>query len=76
MGVDNSDVLKAINELAEKVEQYHGDFREFRGSQTVEVNTLKKEAESNRFWLKVQAVCIVPLMGGVHQVAQHFGWLK
>jgi hypothetical protein len=72
----NAEILKAINELTKTVEIYHADFREFRGEQAEKVRSLQEEAKSNRFWLKVQAICVVPILGGLHQAAQHFGWLK
>lgn len=76
MSVDNSEVLKAINELTRTVEVYHADFREFRGEQKAKVEALEKDASNNRMWMKVQAICVLPVVGGIHQVAAHFGWLK
>ena len=76
MSENNLEVLKAIRDLAEKVETYHGDFREFRGTYVQKVSVLEEEAKSEKFWRKVQMVCIVPVMGGIHQLAQYLHWIK
>ena len=73
---DNTEVLKAINDLAKTVETYHGDFREFRGTYTEKVSVLEEEAKSEKFWRKVQMICVVPVMGGLHQMAQYFHWIS
>jgi len=76
MGADNADVLKAIQELSSKVETYHGDFREFRGEYVQKVSVLEEDAKSEKFWRKVQMVCVVPVMGGLHQLATYLHWIK
>lgn len=76
MGDDTATVLKAITTLTEKVEEYHGDFREFRGKYIEKVSVLEEDAKSEKFWRKVQMVCVVPVMGGLHQAAQYFHWIK
>lgn len=76
MGDDTATVLKAITTLTEKVEEYHGDFREFRGAYIEKVSVLEEEAKNEKFWRKVQMVCVVPVMGGIHQVAQYLHWIK
>lgn len=76
MSDDNAEVLKAITELTKVVEIYHGDFREFRGEIKTKVKSLEEDAKSTRLWQKIQAVCVVPIVGGLHQIAQHFHWIK
>jgi hypothetical protein len=76
MSEDNKEVLKAITDLTRTVEQYHGDFREFRGVTETKVATLEADAKSTRLWQKVQAICVVPVVGGLHQVAQFLHWIK
>ena len=73
---DDNEVLKAITELTRTVETYHGDFREFRGEIKTKVKSLEEDAKSARLWQKVHAICVVPVVGGLHQVAQHFHWIK
>jgi hypothetical protein len=75
-GVDNKQILTAILDLAEKVSENNAQFREFRGEHTAKVSALEASAKSERFWMKVQMVCVVPTVGVLHQVAAHFGWLK
>ena len=76
MSEDSSEILKAIANLAKTVETYHGDFREFRGEYVTKVTVLEDNAKTDRFWHKVQAVCIVPVVGGLHQLAQYLHWIK
>jgi hypothetical protein len=76
MGADNAEVLKAITTLTEKVEQYHGDFREFRGTYVEKVSVLEESAKNEKFWRKVQMICVVPVTGGIHQLAQYLHWIK
>ncbi len=84
--MDNEDralVLEAIGNLAakvdtynDKVETYHGDFREFRGEITTKVEDLEQDAKDDRMWHRIQVICVLPVVGVLHQVAQHFGWIK
>lgn len=76
MGADNADVLKAITTLTEKVEEYHGDFREFRGKYMEKVKVLEEDAKNDRFWRKLQMVCVIPVTGAIHQAAAYFHWIK
>jgi hypothetical protein len=76
MPEDNSKVLEAITALTKTVEQYHGDFREFRGEIKTKVETLETDAKSDRFWARVHAIAVVPVVGGLHQAAQYFHWIK
>jgi hypothetical protein len=73
---DNAEVLRAITELTKVVETYHGDFREFRGVIKTKVKSLEDDAKSTRLWQKIQAICVLPVVGGIHQVAQYFHWIK
>ncbi len=76
MSDDNKEVLKAITDLTRTVEQYHGSFREFRGEIKTKVASLDEDAKNTRLWQKIQAVCVIPVISGVHQIAQHFHWIK
>jgi len=76
MDGDTEIVLKAISDLAGKVETYHGDFREFRGSYQEKVETIEEQIKSDKFWQRVQMVCVVPIVGVGHQILAHFGWIK
>jgi hypothetical protein len=76
MADDNLEVLKAISELTRVVETYHGDFREFRGEIKTKVEVLEDDAKSTRLWQKIQAVCVIPVVGVLHQLAQYFHWIK
>lgn len=69
-------VLAAINNLTQKVEAYHGDFREFRGAQTAKVKALEDEAKSAKLWGRIQKVVTIPLLAVLHQGAQYIGWIK
>jgi hypothetical protein len=73
---DNVKILEAITELTKTVETYHGDFREFRGVVTTKVTALEDDAKSSRLWAKIQMVCVIPVVGALHQVAQHYHWIK
>jgi hypothetical protein len=73
---DDSEVLKAIAELTRVVETYHGDFREFRGVTATKVNALEEDAKSTRLWQKIQMGCVLPVVAGLHQIAQHFHLIK
>ena len=75
MGVDNSDVLQAIAELTRTVEVYHGDFREFRGETKTKVESIENSTKNDRLWMRIQSVCVIPVVGGLHQIAKHFGWI-
>jgi len=76
MSDDKTEILKAITELTKVVEMYHGDFREFRGVVGTKVASLEEDAKSTRLWQKIQAVCVIPVVGGLHQLAQYFHWIK
>jgi hypothetical protein len=69
-------VLKAITDLTKVCEAYHGEFREFRGVTETKVAALEDDAKSSRTWQKIQAVCVLPVVGVIHQVAEHFHWIK
>ncbi len=84
--MDNEDaviILKAITDLTQKVESYHGDFREYRGKTDAELEAMKladaatdKRADTDRMWLKINAICVVPAIGFLHQIAVHLGWIR
>jgi hypothetical protein len=83
MDVGNAELLRAINTLTSKVEMYHGDFREFRGAQIAKNDAadlgrkeLSDSVKTDRMWMKIQAVCVVPVLGGLHQAAQWLHWIK
>ena len=76
MSDDNSEILKAIAELTKTIEMYHGDFREFRGEHSTKVKVLEENVKSDRFWHKVQTGCVIPVVGGLHQLAQYLHWIK
>ena len=76
MDSDNREILKAITELTKVVELYHGDFREFRGVTTTKIASMEDDAKSARMWQKVQMICVVPVVGALHQVAQYLHWIK
>jgi hypothetical protein len=80
---DNREILKAISDLTKIVEGYHGDFREFRGEYSTKVEGLQKQtaeakasSDRDRLWMKIHAVCVVPVVGGLHQLAQMLHWIK
>ncbi len=73
---DDNEILKAITELTKVVETYHGDFREFRGVTQTKVNSLEEDAKSARLWQKIQVVCVIPVVGALHQLAQYLHWIK
>ena len=73
---DDNEILKAITELTKVVETYHGDFREFRGVTQTKVNSLEEDAKSARLWQKIQVVCVIPVIGALHQLAQYLHWIK
>lgn len=73
---DSDQVLNAILTLTKTVEQYHGDFKEFRGSVTERVTDLEEDAKSDKLWHRVQTVCVIPVVAVLHQVATHFNWIK
>jgi hypothetical protein len=82
MSVDNSDVLQAITALTKTVEQYHGDFREFRGTVSTKIETIetemsdaKEQISKDRLWQRIQIGCVVPVVGVLHQIAEHFHWI-
>lgn len=76
MAVKNEDILKAVTELNKTVEKYHGDFREFRGEYVVKVKALEDDAKSQKLWHKVQTLCVIPVVGVLHQIAQHFHLIR
>jgi hypothetical protein len=73
---NKSEILKAITDLTKTVEEYHGDFREFRGEIKTKVANLEADAKSARFWSRVHAVAVVPVVGTVHQVAEYLHWIR
>lgn len=84
---DNTEVLAAITKLTQTVEQYHGDFREFRGETTQKMiafesrvsdieQTAKDDLKATRLWGNIKVICVLPVVGVLHQVASHFGWIK
>jgi hypothetical protein len=73
---DNVKILEAITDLTKTVETYHGDFREFRGVTATKVNALEEDAKSARLWQKIQMGCVLPVVAGLHQIAQHFHLIK
>ena len=73
---ETSKILEAITDLSQKVETYHGDFREFRGVTTTKVASLEDDAKNSRYWQRVQMVCVIPVVGALHQIAQYFHWIK
>jgi len=74
--ISNEMVLQAITKLTEKVEEYHGDFREFRGNTAVRIEGLEQAAKDAKFWNNVKVVCVLPTVTVLHQIAVHFGWIK
>jgi len=74
--IDNEMVLQAITKLTEKVEEYHGDFREFRGNTKVRIESLEQSAKDKQYWTNVKLYCIIPVTAILHQIAVHFGWIK
>jgi hypothetical protein len=68
--------LKAINELTKVVETYHGEFREHRGVTETKVKSLEDDAKSAALWQKIQMVCVIPVVGALHQIAQHYHLIK
>ena len=73
MNDDTKEILQAITQLTAKVEEYHGTFREFRGKTENRVEALECDTAQNRFWSRVHAVVILPVVAGLHQLAQHWG---
>jgi hypothetical protein len=80
MSDDNKEVLQAITILTSKVEEYHGDFREFRGEikarvEDVEhkIQVIEDGASSDRKWMRIQSAAVIPVVGALHQLAKHFG---
>jgi hypothetical protein len=69
-------VLKAINDLTKEVSEHNAQFREFRGEMATKVKSLEEDSKSTRTWQKIQAICVVPVVGGIHQVASYFHWIK
>jgi hypothetical protein len=73
---ETAKILEAITELSQKVETYHGDFREFRGVTDTKVKSLEDDAKSSALWQKIQMVCVIPVVGALHQIAQHYHLIK
>lgn len=59
-----------------KLDALSGDFREFKGAMTVEVQTIKDEQKEQKFWHSVKTVAVIPVVAVLHQIAAHFGWIK
>ena len=74
--VSNAVVLQAVTNLAMKVEAYHGDFREFRGEAKTQIVGLESSVKDAKLWSNVKLFCVLPVAGALHQIAQHFGWIK
>lgn len=73
---DNSEILKAITDLTKTVELYHGDFREFRGEQSQRTKALEEDLKNEKFWSTFKTVCVLPVIGVLHQIASHYGLIK
>lgn len=83
MAVKNEQILEAILQLKDIVSENNAQFREFRGKQTAEVESVKAEvaeleddAKSDRRWSKVYTICVLPVVGILHQIAAHFHWIR
>ena len=70
-----SAIMDALRDNTTKLTDLHGDFREFKGVQETKVAALEDAAKSDRFWGRVQTVAVLPIVGSLHQIARHFGWI-
>jgi hypothetical protein len=69
-------LLEAVTNQSEKLDSLHGDFREFKGATAAKVETLEKQASSDRVWGRIQTGVVIPFTVALHQFGAHFGWLK
>lgn len=69
-------LFQLCQSMASKLDEIHGDFREFKGATTTKVEALEKAQDSQAFWSKVQTICVIPVIAVFHQIAAHFGWIK
>jgi hypothetical protein len=76
MSVDNEQILQAVLDLTKEVSEHNAQFREFRGVTDTKVKSLEDDAKNSALWQKIQMVCVIPVVGALHQVAQHYHWIK
>jgi hypothetical protein len=69
-------LFDAIQDGNKKVDNLHGDFREFKGVMTTKVKQLETDAQNDRFWGNVKTLVVIPVVAGLHQIASYIGWIK
>jgi hypothetical protein len=69
-------ILTAITSLTKTVEEYHGDFKEFRGETKIRVQAIEEDMKNDRMWSTIKTVVVVPVIAIIHQVGAHFGLIK
>jgi hypothetical protein len=71
------------NDLTDKISKLSSDFAAHKAATELNVKNLqddhtdiKKQQDSDRIWHRVQTGIVIPVMGVLHQVASHYGWIK
>jgi hypothetical protein len=69
MAVDNDKIL-------EKIMEFHGDFREFRGEITARMGQVEEDAAEAKKWENYKIYAILPITAGLHAIASKLGLIK
>jgi hypothetical protein len=69
-------LLEKLDKQNEKMDELHGDFREFKGKMDEKVTTIEAGVKSDRLWGRIQTVAVLPVVGVLHQIAVHYGLIK
>lgn len=69
-------ISDARAEMIAAVGSLHTEFSGFKAETEARVDALEEDARSAKLWHRIQTVCVVPVVGALHQVASHFGWIK
>lgn len=69
-------LLTRLSAQDDKLDALHGDFREFKGTAGNRLDQIEKDGDKDEMWTNIKLLVIVPVIGVLHQIASHFGWIK
>jgi hypothetical protein len=69
-------ILDALTKFNDKLNDLHGDFREFKGTVTTQVNSLEKSHDNIDMWTNIKVVAVIPIVAALHVLASKVGLIK
>lgn len=69
-------ILDSLSTLNNKLDDLHGDFREFRGIITTKVASLEKDRDNENLWTNVKVIAVLPVVAALHILASKVGLIK